>query len=214
MSALLLAELVDGRLARDATARALTACAPLGAVTVLVAGAGVAEAAQEAASLAGVARVLVADNTAYAHRLAEPVAALVVSLAGDHSHIVAPATTDARNILPRVAALLDVMILSEVTEVIDAETFLRPVYAGNALQRVRSKEETKVITFRTTAFEPAGGGGQAPMEEDAVEEAAAAPALSEWVEDRLAESDRPELTSARLGGPKHSWTRAKWPVGR
>ncbi|MBN9888615.1 electron transfer flavoprotein subunit alpha/FixB family protein [Salipiger abyssi] len=195
MAVLLLAEINDGALAMDATAKAVSAAATLGEVTVLAVGAQAKDAAAEAASIEGVARVLVAEDALYSHRLAEPVAALVVSLAGDYSHIVAPATTDAKNILPRVAALLDVMVLTDVTSVVDVDTFERPVYAGNAMQTVKSKDEKKVITFRTSTFDAAGTGGAAPVEDVAAGEN---PGLSEWVEDKLAESDRPELTSAGI----------------
>ncbi|MBN9890607.1 electron transfer flavoprotein subunit alpha/FixB family protein, partial [Salipiger abyssi] len=195
MAVLLLAEINDGALAMDATAKAVSAAMALGEVTVLAVGASAKDAAAEAASIAGVARVLVAEDALYGHRLAEPVAALVVSLAGDYSHIVAPATTDAKNILPRVAALLDVMVLTDVTSVVDVDTFERPVYAGNAMQTVKSKDEKKVITFRTSTFDAAATGGSAPVEDVAAGEN---PGLSEWVEDKLAESDRPELTSAGI----------------
>ncbi|WP_370275232.1 electron transfer flavoprotein subunit alpha/FixB family protein [Salipiger bermudensis] len=195
MAVLLLAEINDGALALDATAKAVNAAAKLGDVTVLAAGASAAAAAEEAAKIDGVAKVLVAEDALYGHRLAEPVAALIVSLAGDYSHIVAPATTDAKNILPRVAALLDAMILTDVTAVVDADTFERPIYAGNALQTVKSKEEKKVITFRTSTFEAAASTGSAPVETIG---AGDNPALSEWVEDKMAESDRPELTSAKI----------------
>ncbi|MBY6002888.1 FAD-binding protein [Salipiger bermudensis] len=195
MAVLLIAEINDGALAMDATAKAVSAAAPLGDVTVLAIGASAKAAATEAATIAGVAKVLVAEDALYGHRLAEPTAALIVSLAGDYSHIVAPATTDAKNILPRVAALLDVMVLTDVTAVVDADTFERPVYAGNAVQTVKSKDEKKVITFRTSTFEAAATGGSAAVEDIA---AAEDPALSEWVEDKVAESDRPELTSAKI----------------
>ena len=195
MAVLLLAEITEGTLALDATSKAVTAAQTLGEVTVLAVGAQAQAAAEQAATITGVARVLVAEDALYGHRLAEPVAALIQSLAGEYSHIVAPATTDAKNILPRVAAMLDVMILTDVTSVVDADTFERPIYAGNALQTVRSKDEKKVITFRTSTFEAAPGGGAAPVESVA---AAENPALSEWVEDKVAESDRPELTSARI----------------
>ncbi|MGR3823575.1 MAG: electron transfer flavoprotein subunit alpha/FixB family protein, partial [Salipiger marinus] len=195
MAVLLLAEITEGTLALDATSKAVTAAQTLGEVTVLAVGAQAQAAAEQAATITGVARVLVAEDALYGHRLAEPVAALIQSLAGEYSHIVAPATTDAKNILPRVAAMLDVMILTDVTSVVDADTFERPIYAGNALQTVRSKDEKKVITFRTSTFEAAPGGGAAPVESIA---AAENPALSEWVEDKVAESDRPELTSARI----------------
>lgn len=195
MAVLLLAEINDGALALDATAKAVNAAAKLGDVTVLAAGASAAAAAEEAAKIDGVAKVLVAEDALYGHRLAEPVAALIVSLAGSYSHIVAPATTDAKNILPRVAALLDAMILTDVTAVVDADTFERPIYAGNAIQTVKSKDEKKVITFRTSTFEAAASTGSAPVETIGAGEN---PALSEWVEDKMAESDRPELTSAKI----------------
>ena len=193
MAVLLLAEVTDGELAMDATAKAVSAAAVLGEVTVLCAGASASAAGNAAASIDGVAKVLVAEDPSLGHRLAEPTAALIVSLAGDYSHIVAPATTDAKNVMPRVAALLDMMVLSDVSGVVDADTFERPVYAGNAIQTVRSKDEKKVITFRTSTFDAAGKGGSASVETAAV---AANPGLSEWVEDKVAVSDRPELTSA------------------
>jgi electron transfer flavoprotein alpha subunit len=193
MAVLLLAEITDGHLALDATAKAVTAAGPLGPVTVLCAGARAAEAGAQAAQIAGVAKVLVAEDASLGHRLAEPAAALIVGLAPDYSHIVAPATTDAKNILPRVAALLDVMILSDVSGVVDADTFERPIYAGNAIQTVQSTDPVKVLTVRTAAYAAAGAGGPAPVETVAVPAAAG---LSEWVEDAVASSDRPELTSA------------------
>ncbi|MEC7667976.1 MAG: FAD-binding protein [Pseudomonadota bacterium] len=193
MAVLLLAEINDGALAMDATAKAVTAAKALGDVTVLAVGATAKAAADEAATIDGVSKVLVAEDAIYGHRLAEPVSALIVSLAGGYSHIVAPATTDAKNILPRVAALLDVMVLTDVTGVVDADTFERPIYAGNAIQTVKSSDATKVITFRTSTFDLAGTGGSASVE---AVSAADNPALSEWVEDKMAESDRPELTSA------------------
>jgi len=195
MAVLLIAEINDGTLAMDATAKAVAAAAPLGDVTVLAVGATAKDAAAEAATIEGVSKVLVAEDALYGHRLAEPTAALIVSLAGDYSHIVAPATTDAKNILPRVAALLDVMVLTDVTSVVDADTFERPVYAGNAMQTVKSKDEKKVITFRTSTFDAAATGSSAAVEDIATAED---PALSEWVEDKVAESDRPELTSAKI----------------
>ncbi len=195
MAVLLLAELNGGELATDATAKAVTAAKSLGDITVLCAGAGCEGAAAEAAKIDGVSKVLCADDAAYGHALAEPVAALIVSLAGDYSHIVAPATTSAKNILPRVAALLDVMVISDVSGIVDADTFERPVYAGNAVQTVKSHDATKVLTVRTSTFDAAGMGGDAPVEKIA---AADNPGLSEWVEDKVATSDRPELTSAGI----------------
>jgi electron transfer flavoprotein alpha subunit len=193
MAVLLLAEVTDGELALDATAKAVTAAGALGDVTVLATGATCAYAAAEAAKIDGVAKVLCAEDPIYGKRLAEPVADLIVSLAGDYEHIVAPATTDAKNIMPRVAALLDVMVMSDVTAVVDGSTFERPIYAGNAMQTVKSSDAKKVITFRGATFDAAGMGGSASVENIG---AAADPALSSWVEDKVATSDRPELTSA------------------
>ena len=193
MAVLLLAEVNDGELALDATAKAVTAATALGDVTVLATGAACADAAAQAAPIDGVAKVLCAEDTIYGKRLAEPVADLIVSLAGDYEHIVAPATTDAKNVMPRVAALLDVMMMSDVTAVVDGSTFERPIYAGNAMQTVKSSDAKKVITFRGATFDAAGTGGSAAVESIG---AAADPSLSSWVEDKVAASDRPELTSA------------------
>ncbi len=195
MSVLLLAEVNGAELGADSTAKALNAVKSLGPVTVLVAGSGSAPAADAAAKLAGVAKVLLADDATLGHGLAEPLAALIVAQAVSYTHIVAPATAAAKNILPRVAALLDVMVISEVTGVIDADTFERPIYAGNAIQTVKSSDKVKVATIRTASFEAAGQGGSAAVEKVA---AAADPALSSWVEDKVATSDRPELTSAGI----------------
>ncbi|QFT64491.1 electron transfer flavoprotein alpha subunit [Roseivivax halotolerans] len=195
MAVLLLAEINDGTLSLDATSKAVTAAKDLGDVTLLAVGASAKAAAEEAAKIEGVAKVLVAEDDLYGHRLAEPVAALIVSLAGDYDHIAAPATTDAKNILPRVAALLDVMVLTDVTGVVDADTFERPIYAGNAVQTVKSKDAKKVLTIRTSTFDAAGEQSAAPVEDVAK---ADDPALSEWVKDKVAESDRPELTSAGI----------------
>ncbi|THD72361.1 electron transfer flavoprotein subunit alpha/FixB family protein [Thalassobius vesicularis] len=193
MAVLLLAEVNNGELSMDATAKAVTAAKDLGDVTVLCAGASAADAAKEAATIDGVAKVLVAEDAALGHRLAESTADLIVSLAGDYDHIVAPATTDAKNVLPRVAALLDAMMLTDVSGVVDADTFERPIYAGNAIQTVKSSDAKKVISFRTASFDAAGTGNSASVE---TVDGAKASGLSEWVEDKVAESDRPELTSA------------------
>ncbi|REC58015.1 electron transfer flavoprotein subunit alpha/FixB family protein [Rhodosalinus sediminis] len=193
MAVLLIAEISDGALAMDATAKAMTAAKALGEVTVLACGEQAADAAAEAAKLDGAAKVLCAEDAIYGHRLAEPTAALIAELARDYDHIVAPATTDAKNILPRVAALLDVMVISDVSAVIDADTFERPIYAGNAMQTVKSSDAKKVVSIRTSTFDAVAQGGAAPVETIG---AAADPGLSEWVEDKMAESDRPELTSA------------------
>ena len=193
MAVLLLAETNGAELALDATSKAVTAAAQLGDVTVLVASSGCADAAAQAATIAGVSKVLCADDDAYGHDLAEPLADLIVSLAGDYSHIVAPSTASAKNVLPRVAALLDVMVMSDVIEIVDADTFKRPVYAGNAIQTVKSGDATKVMTVRTTTFDAAADGGSASVE---TVSPAANSGLSEWIEDKVEESDRPELTSA------------------
>jgi len=195
MAVLLLAEITDGQLAADATTKAATAAAKMGEVTVLAAGAKAADAGAEAAKIDGVAKVLVAEDAALGHRMAEATAALIVALAGDYDHIVAPATTDAKNVLPRVAALLDVMVITDVSGVVDGDTFERPIYAGNAIQTVTSTDPKKVVSIRTSSFDAAGMGGSAPVETVAVP---ADPGLAEWVEDKVAASDRPELTSAGI----------------
>jgi electron transfer flavoprotein alpha subunit len=195
MAVLLLAEVTDGELMLDATAKAVTAAKALGDVTLLCAGAHAAKAGEAAAKIDGVKKVLVAEDASLGHRLAEPTAALIVSLAGEYEHIVAPATTDAKNVLPRVAALLDVMVISDVSGVVSADTFERPIYAGNAIQTVKSSDAKKVVSIRTTAFDAAGTGGSAPVETVSVP---ANPGLSEWIEDKVAASDRPELTSAGI----------------
>jgi electron transfer flavoprotein alpha subunit len=195
MSVLLIAEVSNGELNVDATSKALTAARQLGEVTILSAGDNCQGAAKAAAGLEGVSKVLCASAPAHGHDLAEPIAALIVSLASDYTHILAPSTAASKNVMPRVAALLDAMVLSEVTAIVDADTFERPIYAGNAVQTVRSSDAVKVMTIRTSTFDPTGAGGDAPVEEI---EPAADPGLSEWVEDRVAESDRPELTSAGI----------------
>jgi electron transfer flavoprotein alpha subunit len=195
MAVLLLAEVNGSELAVDATAKTLTAAKMLGDVTILCASAGCSGAAEAAAKLDGVSKVLCADDAAYGHDLAEPVADLIVALAGDYDHIVAPATASAKNVMPRVAALLDVMVITDISGVVDGDTFERPIYAGNAIQTVKSTDGKKVLTVRTTTFDVAGEGGSAPVE---AAPAVANPGLSEWVEDKVAESDRPELTSAGI----------------
>jgi electron transfer flavoprotein alpha subunit len=186
----------DNAALKDATAKALTAAAELGGeVHVLVAGKDCGPAAAEAATLAGVARVLRADGDALAHQLAEPMAELIVGLAGSYDTIVAPATTGGKNFMPRVAALLDMMQISEITRVIAPDTFERLIYAGNAVQTVQSGDAKKVITVRTAAFKATGTGGSASIED------VAAPGASEksgYVGSELAKSERPELTAARI----------------
>ena len=196
MATLLVAEVANGNLS-DMTARALTAARALGApVDVLVAGHNVGAAAGAAAKLEGAARVRVADDALYAHALAEPLAALIVSLANDYDAIVAPSTANGKNIMPRVAALLDVMQVSDVTKVLGPKTFERPIYAGNAIQTVESTDPKLVMTVRTAAFSATGQGAAAARIESAA--AASDPGVSSFVGEALAKSDRPELTSAKI----------------
>ncbi len=195
MATLLLAEVANGHFG-DITARALTAALQLGGpVDVLVAGSDVAGAAEAAARFAGVARVRVADDALYAHGLAEPLAALIVGLAADYSAIAAASSAYSKNILPRVAALLDVMQVSDITRVIAPDTFERPIYAGNAVQTVQSTDPKRVVTVRSAGFPAAGAGGPAPIEPVGV---GADPGVSSFVGEALAKSDRPELTSAKI----------------
>jgi electron transfer flavoprotein alpha subunit len=196
MTTLILAE-HDNKTLKDATNKALTAAKALGGeVHVLVAGKGARPVAEAAAKLDGVKKVLLADGAPFEHMLAEPVAALVHSLAGGYDAIVAPATTTGKNVMPRVAALLDVMQVSDIVKVIAPDTFERLIYAGNAVQTVRSKDKTKVITVRTSTFQATGeGGASAPIEDSA---AAADPAISSFVGEELSKSERPELTSAKI----------------
>lgn len=196
MSILVYAE-HDNQELKKATLSAVTAAGQIGGdITVLVAGNGCQDVAQQASQVAGVSRVLCASNPAFENQLAENIAALVVSLAGDYSHIIAPATTTGKNFMPRVAALLDVNMVSDITAVIDAETFERPIYAGNAIATVKDTEAKKVITVRGTAFDAAAAqGGSAQIEEIS---AGGDAGKSSFVGEELAKSDRPELTSAEI----------------
>ncbi|MBB4254778.1 electron transfer flavoprotein subunit alpha/FixB family protein [Rhizobium sp. BK008] len=195
MTILLLADHDNASLS-DQTAKALTAASKIGGdVHVLVAGKGAKAAADAAAKLAGVSKVLLAESDALANNLAEPLAELIVSLAGSYDTILSAATSVGKNVLPRVAALLDVAQLSEIIEVISADTFKRPIYAGNAIQTVQATDAKKVITVRTASFASAAEGGSAPIETVA---AVSDPALSRFVADALSASDRPELTSAKI----------------
>jgi electron transfer flavoprotein alpha subunit len=196
MPTLLIAE-HDNKTLKDATNKALTAAKAIGAeVHVLVAGLDCKAVADAAAKLDGVGKVLLAQAPAYEHALAEPMAALIVSLAGPYETIVAAATTSGKNFMPRVAALLDVMQISDVIKVAAPDTFERPVYAGNAIQTVRSREAKKVITVRTAAFQATGqGSASAPIETVA---AAADPGVSQFASEELSKSERPELTSAKI----------------
>src|ERR1700741_2741914 len=195
MTTLLIAE-HDNTSVKDSTNKALTAAAALGAeVHVRVAGETAKAAADAAAKLAGVRKVLLADNPAYAHDLAEPLAALIVSLAPGYDAFVAPATSGFKNGMPRVAALLDVMQVSEIIKVLSPDTFERPIYAGNAVQTVKSKDAKKVITVRTSTFAATGEGGAAAVESVAP---AADPGLSGFVGEEVAKSTPPELTSGKI----------------
>lgn len=195
MAILLVAE-HDNRSLSDQTEKALTAAQQIGGdIDILVAGKDAGAVAEAAAKLSSVRKVLVAESDALAERLAEPLADTIVALAGDYGTLVAPATTMGKNVMPRVAALLDVMQVSDVIEVVNATTFKRPTYAGNAIQTVESTDAKRVITVRTSAFQAAGEGGSASVE---TVEAAADRGLSRFIENRIAESERPELTSARI----------------
>jgi electron transfer flavoprotein alpha subunit len=195
MTTLLLAE-HDNTHLKEATAKALTAAKQLGGdVHLLVAGSQCRAAAEEAAKLDGVAKVLLADAPTYEHLLPEPVAALLTSLAGSYDALVAPSTANGRNIMPRVAALLDVMQISDMMEVIGPDTFERPVFAGNVVETVRSHDAKKVVTVRTTAFQAAGNGASAPIE---AIDAVAGPGTSTFVSEELTKSDRPELATAKI----------------
>jgi electron transfer flavoprotein alpha subunit len=195
MSTLLIAE-HDNKTLKDATNKALTAAKALaGPVHVLVAGRGCRGVAEAAAKLDGAEKVLLADAPALEHVLAEPLASLVVALASSYDAIVAPATTTGKNFMPRVAALLDVMQISDIVKVIGPDTYERLIYAGNAVQTVRSRDKVKVITVRTSTFAAAGAGGAAPIEDVA---AAADTGISSFVGEELSKTDRPELTSAKI----------------
>ena len=195
MTILLLAD-HDGKVLSEQTAKALTAAARIGGdVHVLVAGANVSTVADAAAKLSGVAKVLVADDAAYAHGLAEPLSDLIVSLAASYDVVMGAATALSKSVLPRVAALLDVMQVSEIIEVVSSDTYKRPIYAGNAIQTVKSGDAKKVITVRTASFATTAAGGSASIEAIA---SAGDKGASKFVSDEIAVSERPELTSAKI----------------
>ena len=195
MTALVIAE-HDNASIKGATLNTVTAAAACGGeVHVLVAGHNAAAAAAAAAQIAGVAKVIHADGEGFAHGLAENVAAQVLAIAGSYSHILFPATASGKNVAPRVAAKLDVAQISDITKVISADTFERPIYAGNAIATVQSQDATKVITVRTTGFDAAGQGGSAAVETVA---AASGNGKSAYVGSEIAKSDRPELTAAKI----------------
>src|SRR3954463_444186 len=197
MTTLLLAK-HDNHVLNDATRKSLTAALAIGSpVHVLVAGSGCRSVAEAAAKLDGVEKVLFADDPSYEHRLAEPLAALVIAVAGPYENLVAPGTTTGKNVMPRVAALLDVMQVSDITKVVGPDTFERPIYAGNAIQTVQATDPKKVITVRTAAFQPTPDGGQAAPIEPVQASGEATDALT-FKGEEIAQSDRPELTSARI----------------
>jgi len=200
MSVLVVAE-HDNRALKPATLHAMTAASEIAKtagsdVHILVAGKDCRGVAEAAAQIAGAAKVLLADDAAYDHGIAENWAPLIVKLAPGYSHVLAPATTSGKNLMPRVAALLDVMQISDISAVVSADTFVRPIYAGNALATVQSKDPIKVITVRGTAFAPAAAeGGNAPIEPVPSTGSAGS---TEFVRAELSKSERPELTSARV----------------
>ncbi len=196
MTSLVLAD-HDNASLKASTLSAVTAAGQMGGdIHILVAGQGCGAVAQAAAKIPGVAKVLVADAAPYAHALAEPLAALIVGLAGPYSHLVAPATSAGKNVMPRVAALLDVAQISDISAVVSPDTFVRPIYAGNALATVQSKDAKKVVTVRGSTFDKAKtDGGSAAVENVSP---AADPGVSSFVSQALSKSERPELTSARI----------------
>ena len=195
MAVLVLADHQDGALSQP-TRSTVAAAAKLGDVHVLIAGGATGPAAAAAAKLPSVAKVLTAEAEIYAHGLAEPMAALLVALAPGYSHLLAPASAGGKNVMPRAAALLDVQILSDIAEVVDADTFVRPIYAGNALATVKSADAKKVITVRAASFDPVPAeGGSAPIEAAAT---AGDPGLSRFLGAEIVKSERPELTAARI----------------
>ncbi len=195
MSVLVVAD-HDNTTLKPATLNTVTAATQLGDVAILVAGEGCRAVAEEAAKVAGVSKVLVADSPLYAHPLAENLTPLVVGLAGDYTHLLAPAMTSGKNLMPRVAALLDVAMLSDISGIENENTFVRPVYAGNAMATVETSDAVKVVTVRGTAFEAAAAeGGSAAIEDIS---AAEDTGLSSFVGQELTKSERPELTSASV----------------
>ena len=193
MTVLILAELNGNDLSEDATSKAVSAAKGLGDIHVLCASSNCSGAATSAAKLNGVSKVLCVNSEVFGNGMAEPIADLVVSMSGDYEHIMAPATNSAKNILPRVAALLDVMVITDITGVIDSKTFERPIYAGNAIQTVESSDHKKIVSVRTANFDAVDASGNASIEKI---DSKVVSSLSVWMEDKVAASDRPELTSA------------------
>jgi electron transfer flavoprotein alpha subunit len=195
MTALVLLD-CDANGIKQPSRSAIAAAAKLGEVHALVAGENISGAAEAAAKIPGLGKVLMADDPAYAHALAEPLAALLVSLAGNYTHLLAAASAVGKNVMPRVAALLDVQVISDISEVIDADTFARPIYAGNAIATVKSSDAKKVITVRASSFDPAPAeGGSATIEKIP---AAKGDEISRYVSSESSKSERPELTAAKI----------------
>jgi electron transfer flavoprotein alpha subunit len=195
MTALVLLEF-DASGIKQPSRSAVAAAQKLGEVHALVAGAGLDTAAAAAAKLPGVAKVLVADSPALDHLLAEPTAALLVALAPAYDHLLAATTAVGKNVMPRVAALLDVQPISDIADVVDGDTFVRPIYAGNGMATVKSADSKKVITVRAASFDPvAAESGSAPIEKVSIPDT---PSMSRFVSAELSKSERPELTAARV----------------
>ncbi len=195
MKVLLIADILDGELSLDQTAKALTAARAIGEVTILCASSNCSKAAKTLSTLQGVTQILQLDDEIYSKGLAETMATLISTLAKDYTHIMAAATAIGKNIMPRVAALLDVMVISDVIEIISNDTFKRPIYAGNAIQTVQSVDNIKVCTIRTAGFEMSDIGGSAEITNI---NKLTNSNLSSWVEDKVQLTDRPELTSAKI----------------
>ena len=196
MSILLVADILDGELNLDQTSKALTAARQLGKVTVLCASSDCDKAATQLSCLEGVFEVIVCDSELYNKSLAEPLSQLIAEVGKDFTHIIAAATALGKNLMPRAAALLDVMIISDITDVVSSDTFERPIYAGNALQTVQSSDIIKVCTIRTAGFSATLVGPKvSPIRSI---KPSVDPKVSKWIKDSLQESDRPELTSAKI----------------
>ncbi len=195
MTVLLLAEINAGTISIDQTAKAATAASKLGDVTVLCASDNCADAAQQAAKIDGISKVVCVSDESLGHALAEPLAAVIHDMAANYTHIVAPATATGKNVMPRLAALLDVMVISDVSAIVSADTFERPIYAGNAIQTVKSNDAVKVLTVRTSSFDAASLDNSAPVEDLTGN---TGETISTWIEDKVQSSDRPELTSASI----------------
>ncbi|HXI86837.1 MAG TPA: FAD-binding protein [Parvularculaceae bacterium] len=186
----------DNKTLSDATEKTVSAAQKIGGdIDILVAGSNCRAVADAASKIAGVRKIVLADAPYYGNQLAEPLAALIVSLAGGYDALLRSATTTGKNVMPRVAALLDVMQISEIIDILAPDTFVRPIYAGNAIETVQSTDKKKVITVRATAFKPAGKGGSATVEDA---KPAADPGLSTFVRAELTKSERPELTAAKI----------------